>query len=95
MTMLVELARRAVSHPQTATFVKRAVAIKHGQGEEVEVPTWGVVVVYLTVLVASIAFSLVSTHLQPCTILSIRPCVDNVLLGIIHAQPRYYIPLHG
>jgi hypothetical protein len=64
MTMLVELARRAVSHPQTATFVKRAVAIKHGQGEEVEVPTWGVVVVYLTVLVASIAFSLVSYMLN-------------------------------
>jgi hypothetical protein len=64
MTMLVELARRAVSHPQTATFVKRAVAIKHGQGEEVEVPTWGVVVVYLTVLVGSIAFSLVSYMLN-------------------------------
>lgn len=63
MTMLVELTRRAVSHPQTAAFVKRAVAIKHGDGEEVELPTWGIVVVYLTVLVGSIAFSLVSTPL--------------------------------
>lgn len=61
MTMLVELTRRAVSHPQTATFVKRAVAIKHGNGEEVELPTWGIVVVYLTVLVGSVAFSLVSS----------------------------------
>lgn len=64
MTMLVELTRRAVSHPQTATFVKRAVAIKHGNGEEVELPTWGIVVVYLTVLVGSVAFSLVSYMLN-------------------------------
>lgn len=63
MTMLVELARRAVSHPHTATFVKRTVAIQHGEGDKVEVPTWGVVVVYLTTLVVTFGFILVST---PC-----------------------------
>jgi hypothetical protein len=61
--MLLELARRAVSHPHTATFVKRAVAIQHGEGEKVEVPIWGAVLVYLTMVVGVLSFTLVST---PC-----------------------------
>ena len=60
MSMLAELARRAVSHPHTAMFVKRAVAVQYGEGEKIEVPTWGVVVVYVTILLASVAVSLVS-----------------------------------
>lgn len=62
--MLVELARRAVSHPHTATFVKRAVTIQHGEDNKVEVPTWGVVVVYLTFLVGVVGFSLLSYMLN-------------------------------
>lgn len=64
MTMLVELARRAVSHPHTATFVKRAVSIQHGEGDRVEVPTWGVVIVYLTFVVGMVGFSLMSYMLN-------------------------------
>ena len=60
MSLLAELARRAVSHPHTAMFVKRAVAVQYGEGEKIEVPTWGVVVVYVTMLLASVAVSLVS-----------------------------------
>lgn len=59
MTMLAEFARRAVSHPHTASFVKRAVAIQNDEGTKIEVPTWGVVVVYLTIMVGSVALSLV------------------------------------
>jgi len=61
MSLLTELARRVVSHPHTATFAKRAVAVQYGEGEKIEVPTWGVVVIYVTILLASVAVSLVST----------------------------------
>lgn len=64
MTLLIELARRAAAHPHTATFVKRAVTIQNGQEENIEVPIWGVVVGYLTLLAGSIAFSLVSYMLN-------------------------------
>ncbi|KNG49820.1 hypothetical protein TW65_03411 [Stemphylium lycopersici] len=64
MTMLAELARRAVSHPHTASFVKRAIAIQNDEGARIEVPTWGVVVVYLTIMVGSVALSLVSYMLN-------------------------------
>lgn len=60
MTLLVELARRAAAHPHAATVVKRTAALQNGQGEPIEVPIWGVVIVYLTILAGSIAFSLVS-----------------------------------
>lgn len=96
--MLVELVRRAVSHPHTATFVKRAVAIQHGEGDAVEVPTWGVVVVYLTFVVGMLGFSLVST---PCCIFSLARShrrhlvLTFVLLVVVHAQPRRGLPVHG
>jgi hypothetical protein len=66
MTVLVELARRAVAHPQTTTFVKRAVAVHNGRPaheKPEEIPIWGVVIVYITLFVACVAISLVST---PC-----------------------------
>lgn len=74
--MLVELARRAVSHPRTATFVKRAVTIQHGEGDKVEVPTWGIVVVYLTMVVGALGFSLVST---PCPCSALYRYIDDIL----------------
>jgi hypothetical protein len=67
MSMLAEIARRAVSHPHTATFVKRAVAVQNGEGEKLEIPTWGVVVLYLSFVLASVFITLVRTFLQPGT----------------------------
>jgi hypothetical protein len=67
MSLLFELARRAVSHPHTATFVKRAVAAHDGEGERIEIPTWGFVLLQLSlwasfvfVILVSITFSLAS-----------------------------------
>jgi len=64
MTILAELARRAVAHPRTATFVKRAVAVQYGEGEKIEVPTWGIVVVYMTIFFFGVAVSLMSYMLN-------------------------------
>lgn len=64
MSLLAEIARRALSHPQAATFVKRAVAVEDGEGERIEVPTWGVVIIYVSILVASVGVSLVSYMLN-------------------------------
>ena len=101
MTMLIELTRRAVSHPHMAAFVKRAVTVQNGEGDKIEIPTWGIVVVYLTVAAGSIGFTLVSTPC-PCralpsgiAMLMTRLCTDNVLLVVVHAQPRHYNPVHG
>jgi hypothetical protein len=63
MSLIAELARRAVSHPHTATFVKRAVAVQNGEGEKLEIPTWGVVVLYF--VLASVFITLVRILLQP------------------------------
>jgi hypothetical protein len=69
MSLVAELARRAVSHPHTATFVKRAVAVQNGEsGEKIEVPTWGVVVLYLSVVLASVFIILVCTPRLPATL---------------------------
>lgn len=62
--MLIELTRRAVSHPHTAAFVKRAVTVQHGEGDKIEIPIWGIVVVYLTVAVGAIGFTLLSYMLN-------------------------------
>ncbi|KAF1833676.1 hypothetical protein BDW02DRAFT_500077 [Decorospora gaudefroyi] len=60
MTLLAELARRAISHPHTATFVKRAVAAENGDGERIQVPPWGIAVLFISMLLASVFVSLVS-----------------------------------
>jgi hypothetical protein len=65
MSLVAELARRAVSHPHTASFVKRAVAVQNGEsGEKIELPTWGVVVLYLSFVLAMMFITLVSTHTE-------------------------------
>jgi hypothetical protein len=67
MTVLVELARRAVSHPRTATFVKRAINGNGGRTPDWadEVPIWGAVLVYATIFVSVVAISLVRTPSSP------------------------------
>jgi hypothetical protein len=64
MTILAELARRAASHPHATSFVKRAVEVHNGKGAEIEIPTWGVAVIYVSIFAASIFMSLVSYMLH-------------------------------
>jgi hypothetical protein len=64
MTILAELARRAASHPHATSFVKRAVEVHNGKGAEIEIPTWGVAVIYVSIFAASIFMSLVSLPLS-------------------------------
>lgn len=64
MTMLLELSRHAVLYAQKEKFFKRAVAVQDGEGDKTEVPVWGVVVVYLTVVVGAIGFNLMSYMLN-------------------------------
>ncbi|KAL1801642.1 hypothetical protein ACET3X_001984 [Alternaria dauci] len=66
MTVLIELARRAMSHPQTSSFVKRAINGNGGRTPEYmdKVPIWSVAVVYGSIFVAAIAISLISYMLN-------------------------------
>jgi uncharacterized membrane protein YidH (DUF202 family) len=64
MTILAELARRAASHPHTTSFVKRAAEVHHGAGAEIDIPLWGVAVVYVSIFVASTFVTLVSYMLN-------------------------------
>ncbi|CAO2655647.1 Nn.00g044500.m01.CDS01 [Neocucurbitaria sp. VM-36] len=64
MAVFTELARRGFSHPNTVSFVKRAVSIQSGDGEKIEMPTWGFVLLYVSFVVSMIAVSLVSYMLQ-------------------------------
>ncbi|KAH8636059.1 hypothetical protein IG631_07893 [Alternaria alternata] len=61
MTVLVELARRAVSHPQASSFVKRAINGNGGRTPDYmdKVSIWSVVAIYATIFVAAIGISLV------------------------------------
>lgn len=64
--MLGHLARRGLSHPNAAAFVKRTVGMRT-QGQEridMEFPVWGAVLVYVTVLAAAIGISLLSYMLN-------------------------------
>lgn len=91
MTVLVELARRAVSHPHTATFVKRAVhggvppyttGNSHHLKPE-DVPIWGVVVIYISIFIASVAISLVSAPYLVCVSAT---CTNKIPTDLLHAQ---------
>ena len=90
MTVLVELARRAVSHPHTATFVKRALhngaPVRNGESTQLkpeDVPIWGVVVIYISIFVASVAISLVST---PCLVGISGTRTNKTPTDLLHAQ---------
>ncbi|KAF7673628.1 hypothetical protein GT037_008243 [Alternaria burnsii] len=66
MTVLVELARRAVSHPQTSSFVKRAINGNGGRTPDYmdKVSIWSVVAIYVTIFIAAIGISLFSYMLN-------------------------------
>lgn len=65
MVVLYEVAKRAFAHPTTTAFVKRAVSGQNGEGEKVELPTWGFVLLYVSFLVSGLAISLVSSPRHP------------------------------
>jgi hypothetical protein len=63
MVVFTELARRGLAHPNAVSFVKRAVAIRAGEGE-IELPTWGVVLIYVSFVVIAVFITLVSYMLK-------------------------------
>ncbi|KAJ4371339.1 hypothetical protein N0V83_004556 [Neocucurbitaria cava] len=64
MTVFTELARRGLSHPNTVSFVKRAVSVQNGDGEEIKMPTWGFVLLYVSFVASMVVVSLVSYTLK-------------------------------
>ncbi|KAF2626241.1 hypothetical protein BU25DRAFT_103961 [Macroventuria anomochaeta] len=56
--------RRALSHPTTVAFVKRAVGNGEAEGEHVEMPVWGMVLLGVSFYAAIIAMSLLSYMLK-------------------------------
>jgi hypothetical protein len=53
--------RRALSHPTTVSFVKRAVSGNgEGEGEHIEMPTWGIVLLGVSFYASIVFMSLVS-----------------------------------
>ncbi|KAF1845166.1 uncharacterized protein K460DRAFT_283468 [Cucurbitaria berberidis CBS 394.84] len=64
MAILTELARRGLSHPNTVSFVKRAVSAQNGEGEKIEMPTWGIVLIYVSFMVSVVFATLVNYTLK-------------------------------
>lgn len=60
---LIELAKRAVSHPNTAAFTKRAMTAKEGEWGS-SPPFWSIVVLYATIMASVIGIGLLSYMLQ-------------------------------
>lgn len=58
--VITRAVRRAVSHPATAGFVKRAVDNGEVAGEHIELPVWGIVLLGVSFYAAIISMSLVS-----------------------------------
>jgi hypothetical protein len=57
--MIVDIARRGLSHPNAVAYMKRAVAAK-GDQDMPDVPVWGVVLIYATFMITMVGVSLVS-----------------------------------
>ncbi|KAH7384461.1 hypothetical protein BKA66DRAFT_462241 [Pyrenochaeta sp. MPI-SDFR-AT-0127] len=64
MTVLFELARRGFSHSTTTSLVKRSLYAQDGNGHEVEVPAWGMVLLFVSFMATMMFVSLVSYMLQ-------------------------------
>lgn len=70
--MLADAVRRGLSHPKTVSFVKRAVLVQGGlssgngesEGDTIEVPTWGIVLLYVSFVAAMVFMSLMSYMLS-------------------------------
>jgi hypothetical protein len=68
--MFADLARRGLTHPHTVAFVKRAVITSEDAAikkdfDEVEMPAWGVVLVYVSVWVAVVGITMVCSGPLP------------------------------
>lgn len=61
--MFADLARRGLTHPHAVAYVKRAVSVKVEGHERVDItddiPTWGIVLLYVSFVVAAVGISLV------------------------------------
>jgi len=66
MVIVAELLGRAIAHPATTAFVKRAVPGPDGDGDDIKMPTWGFVVLYLSTMFSGIVIVMVSEPLEPC-----------------------------
>jgi len=57
--MFADIARRGLAHPNAVAFVKRAV-VAQSEDPEMEVPAWGVALIYVSFMIAVVGVSLVS-----------------------------------
>jgi hypothetical protein len=92
--MFADLARRGLSHPNTVAYVKRAVYLTPADpastAEPVEIPTWGIVLLYVSVWIALVGVTMVR-----CMHAKERQEILTQLLGILHDQPSHHHALHG
>lgn len=58
--MIVDIARRGLSHPKAVAYVKRSFETYPDKKGGPEPPVWGIVLVYVTFFVAMVGISLVS-----------------------------------
>ncbi|KAF2994187.1 hypothetical protein E8E13_002177 [Curvularia kusanoi] len=61
--VITRAVRRAVEHPATAGFVKRAV-VDDGEGKDIDMPVWGIVLLGVSFYAAIISMSLLSYMLK-------------------------------
>lgn len=87
--------RRAISHPTTVGFVKRAVNNGEVEGEHVELPVWGMVLLGVSFYAAIIAMSLVSTLCFASTPSNPLGVLTDLSLVVLHAQGSRRYALHG
>ncbi|KAH8730788.1 hypothetical protein GQ44DRAFT_736453 [Phaeosphaeriaceae sp. PMI808] len=62
--MLAHLARRGLAHPQATAWVKRAVRMEGPNSVELDVPVWGIVLVYVSIMIAAFGINLLSYMLN-------------------------------
>jgi hypothetical protein len=61
-TMFADAVRRGLSHPHTASFVKRAVTIQgEGEHEKIEILGWSFALLYVSFMASMVFMTLVST----------------------------------
>jgi len=58
--MIVDIARRGLSHPNAVAYVKRSFETYPDNKDGPDVPAWGIVLVYVTFMVGIVGISLVS-----------------------------------
>lgn len=87
--MLADLARRGLSHPQAAAFVKRAVSVQAEGHDTIEIPTWGIVLLYVSFMAAAVGISLISYMLNEVVT---TLCMVESPMAAITVSPTTYEP---